>query len=376
MKNILCISGVSFHYGSGISAKYLFESFKSKGLRIRSYSYSLSDNDIRKIFPVYIIFFDKVIYKLSTRLIKLLSLDYSYMFGVSYGLSYLKYYLLKKYILKNEVSELNIIFSQGLFSPKTLYRLISSTDISLNMYSVDDAYLTGGCHFAQGCTLYKTGCRRCPKMRWRLFQFLIFRNKEFWDKIYNCPRVRLIMPNTDHRFSTAYPKAAVPGKLLPIERSRYNVTGLEGKSKLMVTAAVNHKEPRKGAKFVQAIPSEDLVRIGWNLVSVGKVSKFKGWQDLGWMTHDELAELLREAEVFVSPSIFDSGPSMINQALACGCKVVAFPIGVADMLKFQMKGIFVAKAFDSEAFNNAVMMAVESDISFKTISKEFWKLNE
>ncbi len=42
-----------------------------------------------------------------------------------------------------------------------------------------------------------------------------------------------------------------------------------------------------------------------------------------------LALAYQSADIFISPSLEDSGPMMVNEAMMCGTPVVAFNIGIA-----------------------------------------------
>lgn len=375
MGNILCLSGVSFKYGSGISARFLFENMSYVSEQKHVYSYSLDDNQLSEIFPKYFVVLDKLIYRILNKLLNYFGQDYSYMFSVFYSLSYLKYVYMRRFILRKGITELHLIFTQGLLAPKSYLRLVDNFGIKISLYSVDDAFLTGGCHYTMNCGFFSRGCIACPKVRSSRIQAKIRGNKEQWKRLFSSPDVKIVLPNSDTRFASTYMSVNVKSHILPIDTTEYNTIGLLKKSKWIVTAAVNHMEPRKGAHYVKAIPKDIILSAGWNLYSVGKSSVFEGWQDLGWLTHEELRNLLRESEVFISPSTVDSGPSLVNQALACGCKVVAFPIGVADMLRRYMTGVFVAKSnFDSLSFNEALLRAMDSKLCFREISNQYIRL--
>jgi glycosyltransferase involved in cell wall biosynthesis len=60
-----------------------------------------------------------------------------------------------------------------------------------------------------------------------------------------------------------------------------------------------------------------------------------------------MASAYQAADVFISPSIEDSGPSMINQSLMCGTPVVSFEMGVSPDLVLTGKTGHMAVLRDS-----------------------------
>jgi glycosyltransferase involved in cell wall biosynthesis len=57
------------------------------------------------------------------------------------------------------------------------------------------------------------------------------------------------------------------------------------------------------------------------------------YESLGYLSGEEnLAAAYQAADLFVCPSIEDSGPMMINEAIQCGTPVVSFDMGVAPDL--------------------------------------------
>ena len=61
---------------------------------------------------------------------------------------------------------------------------------------------------------------------------------------------------------------------------------------------------------------------------------------------NELAMAYQASNVFVSPSIQDSGPMMVAESLACGTPVIAFKMGLADDLIQNGKNGFLCDLYD------------------------------
>ena len=65
------------------------------------------------------------------------------------------------------------------------------------------------------------------------------------------------------------------------------------------------------------------------------------------MNEAQLIQLYQMADVYVCATLADAGPMMVNQALLCGCPVVAFPVGVSVELVQTGQTGYLAKYGDS-----------------------------
>ncbi len=71
---------------------------------------------------------------------------------------------------------------------------------------------------------------------------------------------------------------------------------------------------------------------------------------LGFMNLQDLVKSYNASSVFISTSIDDAGPSMVNQSMMCGTPVVTFTIGTAlDVTRDNING-YMARNFDDEEF--------------------------
>lgn len=77
-------------------------------------------------------------------------------------------------------------------------------------------------------------------------------------------------------------------------------------------------------------------------------------KNLGTLNRDDLIKAYNASHIFLSPSIDDAGPSMVNQSIMCGTPVVCFNIGTAwDVIKNGKSGYKVPLK-DEEAFGKAI----------------------
>ena len=114
--------------------------------------------------------------------------------------------------------------------------------------------------------------------------------------------------------------------------------------------SANLNEKRKGMSvLVEAVPMvkhKDVV-----FLVAGRENVFSSLTNTVFIGHVDmvtLAKAYQAADVFVCPSLEDSGPQMLNMAVMSGVPAVAFPVGSAlDLIKTGETGYLAS--FDSAA---------------------------
>lgn len=275
-----------------------------------------------------------------------------------------------------------IFFWQELLSYKSvldIYNYIGSEPKVLFL-SADYSPMTGGCHFFGDCNRYATGCGNCPML-------LSINKNDFtaWNNIYRQKVIEKIRPyiGVNTYMKGFFEKSSVVksgATLVPISmtmdlnkfkpqdiklaRHKYDVP--ETIDFIILFGCQNLNDSRKGMKYlVEALnyfydklsPEEAskilLVSIGKDSDELSKSLKFQR-KHLGYVEFKELPFIYSLANVFLSPSVNDAGPSMVNQAIACGTPVIAFEMGTAlDVVKDRGTG-FVVPLKDTKAFSDAV----------------------
>ena len=109
--------------------------------------------------------------------------------------------------------------------------------------------------------------------------------------------------------------------------------------KVIFFGATNINEERKGGQYLK-----EALRLVANkgiksvvLLTAGRKSSLIEFKNInfrcihvGYLEGDsQLASAYQVADLFISPSMQDSGPMMVNESILCGTPVVAFNIGVA-----------------------------------------------
>ncbi len=287
-------------------------------------------------------------------------------------------------------------FMGGFFSIKDLYNLQARyNNVPVYLVMADMVYITGGCHYAWNCSGYKNDCSGCPAIMEdkdkHYAQDNLKLNKQLIDKM----DISLIaLSSQDYAYakeSTLFKSKNVSFILGGINLNVFNYKNAQTDLKnqngipiddfVILFGAVTLGEKRKGVKyFVEAINylSENIDSSKITIVSIGKGkleelipnTKFN-IVNLGYISdYHRLAEIYNIADVFVTTTIQDSGPMMVNQSIACGTPVVCFDIGVARDIVINGKTGFRAQLYNSKSIAQGIESIYELEIGERKIMKE------
>lgn len=295
-------------------------------------------------------------------------------------------------ILKKIVKEYDFIlvfFWQGLLTSKTLRDIYSKTKAPFLLVAADMFPMTGGCSYFWDCDRLKSSCGQCPG---------IFSNEEnditrknFLFKKHMIDSINCIFLGNYWQINHAVKSGLFKNmdRIYPIVDE--NVFRPQDNKKLkekfnyvnkivLFFGSLGVHDPRKGFNYLlEALQllsqyRPDLIE-NIVLVVAGKgdqILRLNGYKVdyTGYLTFEELAEYYSLADVFLSPSIEDAGPMMLNQALMCGTPAVAFNIGTACDIINENTG-YLAKHRNSEDFCTGILQLItKSQSELENISKE------
>lgn len=267
---------------------------------------------------------------------------------------------------------------------------------------MDMGPFTGGCHYAWDCEGYKNSCEKCPAI-------LINSRKKMAEKILKDKMdiisqmdVSLFSGSAwtinEARTSALFKKLKIYNLGISVDentfrplnkkqiRKKYNIP-LD--KKVIYFAASNIQEKRKGYFYlIEALKMlETKKELSDSVVLTAGQSEqaddlFKDLHvehyHIGLLKGNHaLAEGYNMADVFISPSIQDSGPMMVNESLMCGVPVIAFEMGVAvGLIENGVTG-YKARLKDSKELSESILKLITlNDEDYQKMSKNCRELAE
>jgi glycosyltransferase involved in cell wall biosynthesis len=268
-------------------------------------------------------------------------------------------------------------FISGFLNSLDIQELYNATKARIFWVMMDNAPLTGGCHFPWNCKGFETNCTNCPAIfsqaKKKIASFNLAIKKQC------LPTIELIAVSVSDfmRASTSvlFKHKKIHHFLLPIDENVF-VPAEKAKSKAYYDISPRKKviffgasqltDIRKGISYLLDALSilHDLLskqdsdnyllliagnQTGFDLNKINFSYKF-----LGYVNEDKLIKAYQAADVFVCPSVEDSGPMMINQSAMCATPIVAFEMGVAYDLVITGETGYRAKLKDSADLANGI----------------------
>ena len=256
-----------------------------------------------------------------------------------------------------------------------LFFLQKNTNAPIIYNLLDMGAMTGGCHYAWKCEGYLNQCGNCPALhsdspddfshqnlalKKHFLQNMdiscvaatewLFRQAKS-SALFGNRTIKKILLGVDPQIFRPVSKEYARKKLnLPTEK------------KILFFGAESFEQRRKGMSFFLK-SLEHLSKMQWIsprdtlLLSLGKKPPEQivksglfpvAHADYISDRDDLLACFYQAADVFVCPSVEDSGPLMINEAVMCGTPVVSFEMGVALDLVHTGKTGYLAPSENSE----------------------------
>jgi len=269
---------------------------------------------------------------------------------------------------------------------ENLHKLSTYTKAPVIWYLMDMWPMTGGCHYAFDCRGYENECGRCPALESNKkhdLSYKILKNKyDFMQKM----NITLITPSS-YLFQQAKRSKVFSGKninqiMLGIDekifkpdvkknaRRKLNIPVVK---KIILFGSQSINEKRKGYKyFIEALnilkgllgdrPEllHDIVIIIAGAKSTGNLKLPFPVYYLGILEEvEDLVLAYQAADVYVSSSVEDSGPMMVNESIMCGTPVVSFDIGVALDLVYTGKTGYRAKLKNSLDLSHGIKFILE-----------------
>ena len=268
----------------------------------------------------------------------------------------------------------------GFITVQQLKELSELTGAPVIWYLLDMSPFTGGCHFSWSCLGYQYKCGSCPALissNVSDASHQLWLYKEKYTKDLDLTVVSGTQWLKDQSVSSSLFGHKKQHKIMlsvneevfkPVEKSKArSLLGINDDAKVLFFGAKSIAEKRKGMEYLfKALDAlvpllmnkriNVLLLIAGNEVDIDpKINDYYQKHYLGYIHNDEmLVAAYQSSNAYLSPSIEDSGPMMINESMMCGTPVVAFNIGVSNELVINKETGYKVNLFDCEEFSKGI----------------------
>lgn len=290
------------------------------------------------------------------------------------------------------------MIGQDLYTSKTIQDLYDKYRKPIIIISPDMYHFTGNCFFPNDCENYVDECQNCPAYKELGIEDIAHKNYLYKKAVYE--NIRCAFPCNTHVANFIRRCKIISDRKLFIHSFNLDTNvfkpcdnevsklrfGISKNKKFIIM--VRYIDPqnvdwkRKGGlylietlnKFHDKISESEkenclMLFVGTEKVNPSLDIKFDCCCT-GNLNRQELIYAYNASSVFLCPSINDSGPSMVNQAMACSTPVIAFNQGTAiDVVENGVSG-FKIDLYDTEGLSDALVMLMHMTEEDYLILKE------
>ncbi|RDB04335.1 glycosyltransferase [Runella aurantiaca] len=246
---------------------------------------------------------------------------------------------------------------------KLIDELCQLTGAQIVWLMLDNAPMTGGCHYPWECGGYHNDCSDCPAIVDANYHWLPQKNLAFKKQHLPSNTRLLVFSENDYEramCSSVFKNQQImkmPGYF--VDEAKYSpgdkmaakdFFSLPKDHRVIFFGATSLDERRKGIQlFIDALKTIDLTNV--TLLVAGAATlplQYENMKLVGNLSEEDLIKAYQAADIFVCPSLEDSGPTMINQAVLCGTPVVSFKTGLGSELVHTRETGYLAAFGSSE----------------------------
>lgn len=394
-KKVLIISSADPMKGPGAIGRYIYEAFLEKGYSSDFLTlYRVQEKKEFKFIYKYPSKLNNIRFKFQKKFINPINSGYCFF----YKKETMPPVSVNKVLnaIGDDYDLVIIFFWQNLLSFKTIEKLYDKLKCKFIFYFADYSPMSGGCHFTMTCENFRTGCGCCPAINSRNPNDFTHWNVLYRKRVYEKVKP-ILLGNTymiDNFFNKSYllkeQQKAIVSVILNLDLFRpinqpkalahFNLK--EEDRFIIGFGCQSLTDSRKGMSYLFKaldflflnITEEErkkilLLSIGNNESDIVNHLKFD-YKCLGYINENSLPLFYSSSNIFVSPSIYDAGPSMVNQSIACGTPVISFEMGCAiDVIKGQKTG-YCAKLYNFEDMANGILQFLRMpDKEYKEIKR-------
>lgn len=258
-------------------------------------------------------------------------------------------------------------------SSATIRNLYKKTHAKIILFTTDEQFMMGGCHYSVECSGFKTGCFNCPA----LSKFRDYSHYQIENKKKNYQDIPITIRGVPYAVEKAINESYLfrdnkCNKILTVKNTTQRVVetpksecrrefGIKDDMFVVFCAASHIDEQRKGFIYCVDAIREFQKRVKNTVAliagNVNDDSIFKGLNCIltGRLTEEKLFKAYCASDCFLSTTIADTGPMMVNYSISLGIPVIAFKIGVAASLVIHKKTGYIAKYKDVKDITNGLL---------------------
>lgn len=242
-------------------------------------------------------------------------------------------------------------------------KILRIKNVKIIFVMLDQAHITGGCHFSLSCKKFQVNCYNCPALE----KGNQLAHYQFKQKIKTIKKINASLIT----FSLSDFKLAKTSKIrylnyintkIPIDTEVFfpYIYDLKKKNKVkyLLSCAYDLENLRKGADhFIKVLDYLDKnlltekIKVLCTQVPNYLKKRYKNIEfELFVFSNkfEELSIIYKKTDILVFSSIADSAPQMLSEALICGTQVVSFDIANVKELITNKNDGFIIKNFNTE----------------------------
>ncbi|MCD8301794.1 MAG: glycosyltransferase [Prevotellaceae bacterium] len=275
--------------------------------------------------------------------------------------------------------------NQGYLSMGNLRRIVRSG--KRIVWTMHDMWpCTGICHYSGECLKFRSQCRECPLLASPGRRDVSYRTFQKKEELYKDADIRFV--TCSHWLEEqAHTSSLLEGKSIscisnPLDTELFRpgdkvkarkALSLPLKKELILFGSQKVTDERKGMQFLAEMAqiikkrnaTETEVNIGFIVIGqhaeqLAETLSYPVYS-FGYISSpDQLVDIYRAADLFITPTLFDNLPNTIVEAMACGTPCVGFRTGgIPEMIDHLANG-YVANYKDCQDLADGVQYVLNT----------------
>ena len=274
-----------------------------------------------------------------------------------------------------------IYYVADFLSESQLLEIQRVTQSPVAFYLMDMGMLTGACHYAWDCQGYHSDCSDCPMTKSKAIKRVIAGKWKLRQASYGKMQPVMVSGSEQlnqqvnfSRLTRSFNRRKI---LMGVNSENYSPLNRSSARKefsflsediVLYFGAQNVDDKRKGFSYLvealmllnNSLSKEELARVCLFTIGAGDpISKYDfsfKHVHLPFISDQVLfSKTYAAADVFICPSVEDSGPMMVNEAMMSGTPVIAFDLGVAKDLVVSGKTGYKIPAISSSGLASSLI---------------------